>query len=447
MGVRTLQAQMVPLSLLRQAEWNANRVPERTLVKIRRSIEEFGFVENLVARPHPDCDGTYEVLSGNHRLELLREMGIEEAPTVIIDVDEAQAMILAQTLNRTRGQKDDPASYAFMLETVLGSLGIEKALELLPETRWSIEQALYGASPRPKISMSDRFGMVPFTVLDMRTQLWAERKRQWIASGIRGDVGRDVDTYRNTEKIFTSNMEFATTSTSVFDPVLCELAYRWWCPEEAKILDPFAGGPVRGIVASQLGHKYVGIDLSERQVVANRDNLAEVGGGAHDPVWHVGDSRFVSELAGDEAPFDLIFSCPPYAYLERYSDDPADLSTLGYEDFIESFGEIIERSVNLLSEDSFIVLVMSEVRGKNGAYLGLVSDTTQIMRKLGCNLYSDAVLVTPTGTLHVRTSFQFPRSRKLGRNHQYMLVYLKGDWKKAAMKCAAFNQGEIDEVK
>jgi hypothetical protein len=31
--------------------------------------------------------------------------------------------------------------------------------------------------------------------------------------------------------------------------VLCEIAYRWFSPPGGLILDPFAGGSVRGIVA------------------------------------------------------------------------------------------------------------------------------------------------------------------------------------------------------
>jgi len=65
-------------------------------------------------------------------------------------------------------------------------------------------------------------------------------------------------------------LEVAATGTSIFDPVLCELAYRWFCPPGGLVLDPFAGGSVRGIVAAKCGRRYIGIDLSERQCEANR---------------------------------------------------------------------------------------------------------------------------------------------------------------------------------
>ena len=34
--------------------------------------------------------------------------------------------------------------------------------------------------------------------------------------------------------------------TSIFDPVVCELAYTWFAPVGGVVLDPFAGGSVRG---------------------------------------------------------------------------------------------------------------------------------------------------------------------------------------------------------
>ena len=39
----------------------------------------------------------------------------------------------------------------------------------------------------------------------------------------------------------------AWASTSIFDPVLTEIAYRWFCPSGGKILDAFAGGSVRAL--------------------------------------------------------------------------------------------------------------------------------------------------------------------------------------------------------
>jgi len=63
------------------------------------------------------------------------------------------------------------------------------------------------------------------------------------------------------------------SGTSIFDPVLCELAYRWFCPIGGLVFDPLAGGSVRGIVAAKLNRRYISVDLSERQL--SRKNVFE----------------------------------------------------------------------------------------------------------------------------------------------------------------------------
>jgi hypothetical protein len=102
----------------------------------------------------------------------------------------------------------------------------------------------------------------------------------------------------------TTNM---APGTSIFDPVLCELMYSWFCPEGGQILDPFCGGSVRGIVASIMGYKYWGCDLSENQVKANLEQGIKLCPD-NIPSWNVGDA--LDKLK--EAPeCDFIFSCPP----------------------------------------------------------------------------------------------------------------------------------------
>lgn len=230
----------------------------------------------------------------------------------------------------------------------------------------------------------------------------------------------------------SNNGDGTASGTSVFDPVLCELAYRWFCPPVGHILDPFAGGSVRGIVASALGRAYTGIDLSARQIEANREQAAAIVPD-NQPTWIVGDSAEIATLAPGE--YDLIFSCPPYADLEVYSDDPRDISTMDYAGFHEAYRGIIAAAVGLMKPDRFACVVVGDIRDKRGLYRNFVSHTIDAFESAGAMLYNEAILVTAVGSLPIRVGKQFSVSRKLGKTHQNVLVFVKGDPRKATDAC------------
>lgn len=227
------------------------------------------------------------------------------------------------------------------------------------------------------------------------------------------------------------------SGTSIFDPVLCEIAYRWFCPPAGTILDPFAGGSVRGVVASRLGRKYIGGELRVEQVAANRAQARAIcADAALPPSWIDGDSRDIDKSCADvEA--DFVFSCPPYADLEVYSDDPRDLSTMDYPAFRVAYAEIIRKSCDRLRADRFACFVVGDVRDKRGNYYNLVGDTVEAFRSAGLAFYNEAILVTHLGSLPLRVGKQFSGSRKLGKTHQNVLVFLKGDAKRAVEACGA----------
>ncbi|NQW21980.1 MAG: ParB N-terminal domain-containing protein [SAR202 cluster bacterium] len=120
---------------LRPAEWNPNRMEPISMARLKESIRRFGVVSNLVVRPL--SDGEFEVLSGNHRLGLLKESGEATAPCVVVDLGDAQARLLAQALNRIQGD-DDLGLRAELVRDVLKELGQEEVLSLLPESAESL---------------------------------------------------------------------------------------------------------------------------------------------------------------------------------------------------------------------------------------------------------------------------------------------------------------------
>ena len=312
--------------------------------------------------------------------------------------------------------------------------------------------------------MKERFIIPPFSVLDSKLGNWQDRKRAWLDLGIKSDDGREKEitfsrsaqpprvyearnvirektgadpSWDELQKYCRDHGIPFMDGTSIFDPVLCELAYRWFNIPNGCILDPFAGGSVRGIVASMLDMTYFGVDLRPEQVEANCKNAVEVlgeefgGKGGHKfaPLWLCGDSVEIDALAeGYEA--DLVFSCPPYADLEVYSDDPADLSTMDYPEFLQAYKAIIWKSCSLLKLNRFAVFVVGEVRDKSGVYRSFVPDTIAAFQEAGLHYYNEMILVNNIGSLAMRAGKQFSNSRKIGKQHQNVLVFYKGDLSK-----------------
>ena len=138
--------------------------------------------------------------------------------------------------------------------------------------------------------------------------------------------------------------------------------------------------------------------------------------------------------------------CPPYWNLEVYSDDPADLSTLGKDAFFVAYARIIAEAVSRLRDDRFAVWVIGDVRDAGGFFVNLPGKTVEAFEAAGARFYNDAILVTAVGSLPIRAGRQFEASRKLGRTHQNVLVFCKGDPKRATEAIGQVEFGEIDEA-
>jgi hypothetical protein len=251
--------------------------------------------------------------------------------------------------------------------------------------------------------------------------------------GIKPDVGPHKSKKYNVPENLADGRAGARigSADSIFDPVVCELVYGWWCRPGGVVVDPFAGGSVRGIVASLLGRKYWGCELRPEQVEANRAQLNGMTCGTFRPHWVCGD---IHDKLSEAPKTDLLFSCQPYGDLEKYSDDPADLSNMPYGEFLHRYREIIKRAARLLRMDRFACFVVANFRDQESGSLNtLVDDTVQAFKENDMRFYNGIVLWTPVGTAAMRSNQNFVRSgRKVVKVHQNLLVFVKGDPKKAA---------------
>ena len=294
---------------------------------------------------------------------------------------------------------------------------------------------LFGNKVVEKGSLKDDYIVPPFSILDTTQGDWFARRSKWLGLGIQSELGRDAECVpsmfgKDEEEYFRKYGRKPMSGTSIFDPVLCEIMYNWFCPRYGNILDPFAGGSVRGIVAGYLGYKYAGIELRKEQVDANQAQADEIFTKdivAKKPKWICGDSNNVLNFMQDmQNKVDFLFSCPPYYDLEVYCDDPNDLSNMSYSEFNEVYESIIKKSCSVLADNRFACFVVGNCRDKNGNMMDLVGNTVKAFQRAGLSFYNDIVLKNAYGTAMLRASNTM-KYKKVVKVHQNVLVFCKGN--------------------
>ena len=99
MEIRTLKA-----TEIKAADYNPRKdlQPEDAeYQKLRRSIEEFGYVEPIIWN-----ERTGNVVGGHQRLKVLLEKGAQEIECVVVSLDDKDEKILNVLLNKVKGRWD-----------------------------------------------------------------------------------------------------------------------------------------------------------------------------------------------------------------------------------------------------------------------------------------------------------------------------------------------------
>lgn len=288
------------------------------------------------------------------------------------------------------------------------------------------------------MTLTDKYMIPPISVLDVKQSYWKRRRKQWLSIGIESELGRNENLLK-----LSDLLQRKQSGTSIFDPVLCESMYLWFSKENDKILDCFAGGSVRGIVASKLNRHYFGMDLSENQINHNKIQAGKICEKSYMPTYMQGDSEYINNFP---LKCDMLFSCPPYFNLEVYSDKPADISNMDYDKFIEKYQRIITNSVKLLNDNSFAVFVVGEVRKKDnsGENIGFVQDTIKCFKEADCKFYNEMILLQEPATAAMRSNKYMESSRKIAKCHQNVLVFIKGDPKIATKRLGYVEKFDVN---
>lgn len=279
--------------------------------------------------------------------------------------------------------------------------------------------------------LTELFLVPPLSILDTTQGYWQERKRTWKSIGLKSEEGRNDKMLKSLQTLAKKSTQGDAKDESIFDPVLCETIYSWFCKEDGQILDPFAGGSVRGIVANYKKMKYTGFDIRQEQIDANNEQKSICKKENPLPVWICADSNTMEKHLAEDFEADFVFSCPPYADLEVYSDIEGDISNMDYSDFLKVYTSIIKKACDRLKENRFACFVVGEVRNKKGYYYNFVRDTINAFENAGVKFYDDIVLKTQISAKCLTAGIGMKKTRKVGKIHQNVLVFIKGDCKKA----------------
>lgn len=373
--------------------------------QIRASYEEFGFTNPLL------IDEANMVMAGHGRMQAIE---IDQYPCIQITGltdEQKRALVIADN------------------QIALNAAWDKKLLKLNIAGLKTIDHSLLGFKPYRLTNilrydegtdgiLAEVFGAPPFSVLDARQGYWGDRKRWWNAKI--GDLGETrEDTLSRPGDILG-----VIGGTSILDATLAEIVCRWFTKPRFKIFDCFSGDTVFGYVAGAIGLDFTGIELRQEQVDLNNEQCKDF------KARYICDDALNMNAHIRDRSMDFFFTCPPYADLEVYSDNPQDLSTMDRDHFFDVLQRCLANTYAKLKQNRFAVVVVSEVRNKaTGAYIGLVPATIRIMEEAGYLYWNEMMLINVPGTLPLRAGKQMHHTRKIGRTHQNVLVFYKGDQK------------------
>jgi hypothetical protein len=171
---------------------NSRTHSDEQVAQIAASIKEWGWTVPILV----DEDGG--IIAGHGRVLAARKLGLDDCPVMVASGwTEAQkrAYIIADNkLALNAGW--DMATLANEFHALneagfdlgLTGFGDEELGELLGPVDDEPESASSGESGAG--SLAGKFGIPPFSVLNAREGWWQDRKRAWLALGIKSELGR-----------------------------------------------------------------------------------------------------------------------------------------------------------------------------------------------------------------------------------------------------------------
>ena len=170
---------------------NTRTHSEAQVSQIAGSIREFGFTNPVL------IDAEDGIIAGHGRVMAARKLGLVDVPCIrLAHLSETQkrAYIIADNKLALNAGWDEEMLGLELAELReddfdLGLLGFDEE-ELGDLFAEPAPEAASSGSEGGAGSLAAKFGIPPFSVLNAREGWWQDRKRAWLAIGIRSELGR-----------------------------------------------------------------------------------------------------------------------------------------------------------------------------------------------------------------------------------------------------------------
>ena len=405
------------------AEYNPRQLTKDQHKDLTDSIKRFGLVDPLIVNTHKERKNI--LVGGHQRLKIAQELNIKEIPCVEVELNPDQEKELNIRLNKNSGEWNYDALANYFDVGELTEWGFTDDELQFYET----EESGY----EERKTLAEKFIVPPFSVLNARQGYWIDRKKAWkeliqdngeSRENLIQKIGK-VDKTAGYGKRYDKERikpNSLSNGVSILDPVLAEIANRWFGIDNGNTFDCFAGDSVFGYVSSYLGNEFTGIELRKEQAELNNDRIKEFSKSKY--ICDDGQNVLKHIEINSQ---DLLFSCPPYFDLEVYSDLKNDASNQKeYGNFLKIIEKAFIDSLKCLKDNRFAVITVGDIRDKKGFYRNFISDVKNIFIGNGALLYNEMILIEVLGSLPLRVG-RFMKHRKVGKCHQNVLVFYKGD--------------------
>jgi DNA modification methylase len=224
--------------------------------------------------------------------------------------------------------------------------------------------------------------------------------------------------------------------TKILPQVMGEFVERLSAPNEV-VLDPFAGGGTVAVECALRQRRSISIDINPYALEVMQKKLSALRTGSlfesplvDEQLCLLADARALPISSGS---VDAIVTDIPYADMIRYSDLPADLSTIeDYDAFLDELGITFDEMARVLKPNRYCAIFVADYRiARSRVILPLHAHVIELMRDRGFDLFD----------LYVWRYYRSGGFRPFGARpfqamnvHSYILVFHKPVTPKALVK-------------